>query len=130
MFVIIKGKGMRDPMAIQAKFKEWYRLKEEKGINFNDKLLNSREFCNPNITTKLVEYAKIDEFGTNFLKSQDVLDINELLKEFNYEEIAKKQRSDWEGRCSKQRRPLEFVSSGSRGLVETRNILPPQNNPK
>jgi len=120
---------MRDPVAIQAKFKEWYRLKEEKGINFNDKLLNSREFCNPNITTKLVEYAKIDEFGTNFLKSQDILNVNELLKEFNYEEIAKKQRSDWEGRSSKQRRPLEFVSSGSRGLVETRN-LPPQNNPK
>lgn len=114
---------MRDSSAIQSKFKEWNRLREEKGLSFNDNLLKSREFRNPNITTKLVEYAKINEFGTNFPSSHDILNVNELLKEFNYEGMATKQRSDWESKSNKQqRKPLEFVSSGNRGLVETRNL--------
>lgn len=37
----------------------------QKGVNLNDSLTNLRSFKNPHIYTKLIEYADIEDSGTN-----------------------------------------------------------------
>jgi hypothetical protein len=47
-----------------AKIKHFLRLKQE-GIHFNQRLVQSKAFNNPNLYAKLVEYLDLDDSGTN-----------------------------------------------------------------
>ena len=45
-------------------------MKEQRGIHFNQSLMKNKNFRNPHIYTSLVEFVALNEFGTNFEKSE------------------------------------------------------------
>mgnify|MGYP001584583176 CR=1 FL=1 len=50
----------------QAKLANFHHLALTRGLHFNDSLSASKAFRNPRIYTKLVEFVKVDETGTNW----------------------------------------------------------------
>lgn len=69
---------------------------KDSGVHFNDKLISNREFKNPNIYLKLLEFADLDEYASNIDKS--IYDPS-LLPEFaSYKLINETQRQEYEKR--------------------------------
>ena len=52
------------PVGLKEKINTFLDL-QKKGISFNDRLMSSRAFRNPNIYRKLVEYLDLNETGSN-----------------------------------------------------------------
>ncbi|GJJ78090.1 hypothetical protein EMPS_10449 [Entomortierella parvispora] len=61
--------GEVDP-DVQAKIEGFQKVKEQRGIHFNQSLMKNKNFRNPHIYTSLVEFVALNEFGTNFEKSE------------------------------------------------------------
>lgn len=71
---------------MQEKFRKWYELRRE-GVNFNERLMRNREFHNPNIGVKMLEFIGVNEWGTNF--PPEVYDPSDFPLEADYEAIGK-----------------------------------------
>lgn len=85
---------MRDYVAIQQKFANWLEMKRTQGHNFNQQLISLKEFHNPNVENRLMEFAGLDDVGSN-LDPRD-FDPYYLPRDANYEILSKEQRSSWE----------------------------------
>lgn len=84
---------MRDAEAVEKRFAQWRRLREEDPTNqasFNTALLSKRDFHTPGMDLKMLQYAELNQDGTT---------IPTLLPKhssFDYEVVSKAQRDDWE----------------------------------
>lgn len=84
--------------------------KVSSGLDMNELIQSKKEFRNPSIYEKLIQFCGINELGTNY--SADVYDPSKWGKESFYEELAKAQRVDMDRREKekKERTKVEFVS--------------------
>jgi len=99
---------------LQEKIAEQYERYLREGIDYNKFIQKKKDFKNPSIYEKLIEYSGIYEFGTNY--SPDVYDPQIWGPESNYEELAKSQKTEMDKREEKRKAgdvrtsKVEFVS--------------------
>jgi len=89
---------------LQESVNKLYKRKMEYGYDLNRVIQMKKEFRNPSIYEKLIQYCQIDETGTNLPK--ELYDGHLFGKESYYDELAKVQKLDMEKR-EKAIRPLE-----------------------
>lgn len=99
---------------LQEKIAEQYERYLREGIDYNRFIQKKKDFKNPSIYEKLIEYSGIYEFGTNY--SPDIYDPQIWGPESNYEELAKSQKVEMDKREEKRKTgdvrtsKVEFVS--------------------
>ncbi|CAB4067068.1 SAP30-binding protein [Lepeophtheirus salmonis] len=87
--------GECDP-SLQEKITKLMMRKTQSGYDINSIIQQKKNFRNPSIYEKLIEYCEIDEHGTNLPK--DLYDGHLFGKESYYEELAKVQKIEIERR--------------------------------
>lgn len=78
-------------------------------MHFNHRLIKTRDFRNPSILTKLIEYLELDEYGSNFPVS--VFDPKGFPEEAFYDQLAMVQQARFAQHAAGHV-PPQFVSSG------------------
>ena len=114
--------------ALQDKIAEQYERYLREGIDYNKFIQKKKDFKNPSIYEKLIEYSGIYEFGTNY--SPDVYDPQIWGPESNYEELAKSQKIEMDKREEKRKAgdvrtsKVEFVSGTAKkaGSASSTNV--------
>ncbi|KAL1110569.1 hypothetical protein AAG570_008097 [Ranatra chinensis] len=89
------------------------RLHDEmmiKGLDMNKMIQKRKDFRNPSIYEKLIQFCRINEFGTNY--SPDVYDPLQWGKSSFYDELAKSQKAEMDQR-EKERREKTKVLIGT-----------------
>ena len=81
---------------LQASVNKLYKRKLETGYDLNRIIQLKKEFRNPSIYEKLIQFCEIDETGTNLPK--ELYDGHLFGKESYYDELAKVQKLDMEKR--------------------------------
>lgn len=81
---------------LQESVNKLYKRKMEYGYDLNRVIQMKKEFRNPSIYEKLIQYCQIDETGTNLPK--ELYDGHLFGKESYYDELAKVQKLDMEKR--------------------------------
>ncbi|KAE8749593.1 hypothetical protein FOCC_FOCC003581 [Frankliniella occidentalis] len=98
-------------MALQDKIKKFHdRLKSNVNFDMNKLIQDRKDFRNPSIYEKLVQFCELNELGTNYPPEI----YNPLMwgKESYFEELAKVQKAETEKREKerKEKTKVEFVS--------------------
>ncbi|KAJ2870485.1 hypothetical protein H4R27_004148 [Coemansia aciculifera] len=86
--IMPKPDSVECPAELQAKFAQWYDLKQQ-GANFNETLMRNKTFRNPNIYQWLVDHLGLEEAGSNM--PLDGFSPAELRKDFTSEALAEEQ---------------------------------------
>ncbi len=81
-------------MDLKKQFDDWLERKSRDGLNFNETLLSKRDFHNPSLATKLLEYAGLRECSGTHLPS--IVYNPSGIPSFDYERIAVIQKKEWE----------------------------------
>ncbi|XP_064634928.1 SAP30-binding protein-like [Lineus longissimus] len=94
---------------LQKKINSFYE-KMHKGQNLNKTIQRRKDFRNPSIYEKLIEYCHINEKGTNY--PPELYDPSIWGKESFYDELARAQKQEMDKRDKekKDRTKVEFVS--------------------
>lgn len=79
-------------MDVNRKFESWLADKVSKGDNFNATLQSKRDFNNPSLPSKLLEFAGLKECNSSHLWSP--ADI----KPVDYERISANQKREWDSK--------------------------------
>lgn len=82
-------------LAVKTKIEDLRRLSEQ-NVHFNERLYANRDFMNPSIYEKLIEYIDVREDVSNFIDPQVFFP-----KEAYYDKLCEKQKSDYEKRSEK-----------------------------
>ncbi|XP_041366491.1 SAP30-binding protein-like isoform X2 [Gigantopelta aegis] len=82
--------------AVQEKILKNYEKMKKGNLNLNISIQRRKDFRNPSIYEKLIEYCQIDEKGTNF--PPDIFDPHMWTKESFYDELDKAQKKEMEKR--------------------------------
>ncbi|KAI9590901.1 HCNGP-like protein-domain-containing protein [Syncephalis fuscata] len=95
----------------QAKIANWHELMKNDQLYFNDRLLGSQAFRNPQLYAKLVEFFELDEFGSNLPK--EIYDPHGFPASGYAETIVKEQQRKAEERALAHhaRSQIQFVST-------------------
>ncbi|XP_054711389.1 SAP30-binding protein-like [Uloborus diversus] len=95
--------------ALQEKIGELYEKKKE-GKDMNASIQRRKDFRNPSIYEKLIQFCNIDEQGTNY--PPEIYDPHCWGPESFYEELAKRQKEEMDKREKekKERTKVEFIS--------------------
>ncbi|CAG2235201.1 SAP30-binding protein [Mytilus edulis] len=93
--------------------------KMRKGLDMNDKIQRRKDFRNPSIYEKLIEFIGIDEKGSNY--PAEVFDPHAWGKESFYDQLDKAQKVEMEKREKerKDRTKVEFVTGTKRPQSST-----------
>uniref|UniRef100_A0A7N4P6J2 SAP30 binding protein n=1 Tax=Sarcophilus harrisii TaxID=9305 RepID=A0A7N4P6J2_SARHA len=75
---------------LQDKIQKLYERKIKEGMDMNYIIQRKKEFRNPSIYEKLIQYCSIDELGTNYPK--DMFDPHGWSEDSYYEALAKAQK--------------------------------------
>ncbi|NXQ06177.1 S30BP protein, partial [Vidua macroura] len=100
---------------LQDKIKKLYEWKMKEGIDMNYIIQNKKEFRNPSIYEKLIQFCSIDEIGTNYPK--DMFDPHSWSEDSYYEALAKAQKTEMDklNKAKKERTKIEFVTGIKKG---------------
>ncbi|MCJ8734571.1 hypothetical protein PDJAM_G00236920 [Pangasius djambal] len=95
-----------------------YKLYERKlhgDFDTNSHIQKKKEFRNPSIYEKLIQFCGIDELGTNYPK--DMFDPHGWSEDSYYESLAKAQKIEMEKleKAKKERTKIEFVTGTKKG---------------
>ena len=82
------------PFELQEKINGLFRKMESGGMDMNKVIQRRKDFRNPSIYEKLIQYCKIDELGSNY--PPDRFDPLKWGKDSYYEELAKVQKVEME----------------------------------
>jgi hypothetical protein len=95
---------------LQDKVSRLYEKMESNGLDMNHAIQQRKDFCNPSIYEKLIQFCNINEFGTNY--PAQVYDPLRWGKESFYEELARVQKSEMDrrGKERNDKTKVEFVS--------------------
>lgn len=95
---------------LQEKIKKMHEKLKSGNFDMNKAIQDRKDFRNPSIYEKLVQFCGINELGTNY--PPDIYDPLMWGKESYYEELAKAQKADTERREKerKEKTKVEFVS--------------------
>ncbi|XP_069510862.1 SAP30-binding protein isoform X1 [Ambystoma mexicanum] len=104
---------------LQDKIQKLYEKKMKEGMDMNLVIQRKKEFRNPSIYEKLIQYCSIDELGTNYPK--DMFDPHGWSEDSYYEALAKAQKIEMEKleKAKKERTKIEFVTGTKKGTVTT-----------
>ncbi|CAG2234319.1 SAP30-binding protein-like [Mytilus galloprovincialis] len=106
------------PAKLQDKISGLFE-KMRKGLDMNDKIQRRKDFRNPSIYEKLIEFIGIDEKGSNY--PAEVFDPHAWGKESFYDQLDKAQKVEMEKREKerKDRTKVEFVTGTKRPQSST-----------
>lgn len=82
------------PVDLQEKFANYYRKMESGRLDMNKIIQQKKNFRNPSIYEKLIQYCNINELGTNYPPER--FDPFKWSNESYYEELAKSQKIEME----------------------------------
>ncbi|KAI5619017.1 SAP30-binding protein [Silurus asotus] len=105
----------RCPTHLQEKIHKLYERKMQGDFDTNSHIQKKKEFRNPSIYEKLIQYCGIDELGTNYPK--DMFDPHGWSEDSYYESLAKAQKIEMEKleKAKKERTKIEFVTGMKKG---------------
>ncbi|XP_063239037.1 SAP30-binding protein [Bacillus rossius redtenbacheri] len=95
---------------LQEKITNFYEQMKTKGLDMNSVIQQRKDFRNPSIYEKLIQFCNINELGTNY--PAHIYDPLRWGKESYYEELAKVQKAEMDRREKekKEKTKVEFVS--------------------
>lgn len=107
----------RCPSHLQEKIYKLYERKLHGDFDTNKHIQKKKEFRNPSIYEKLIQYCEIDELGTNYPK--DMFDPHGWSEDSYYESLAKAQKVEMEKleKAKKERTKIEFVTGTKKGTT-------------
>ncbi|XP_043832122.1 SAP30-binding protein-like isoform X2 [Dromiciops gliroides] len=102
---------------LQDKIHKLYERKIKEGMDMNYIIQRKKEFRNPSIYEKLIQYCSIDELGTNYPK--DMFDPHGWSEDSYYEALAKAQKIEMDKleKAKKERTKIEFVTGTKKGTT-------------
>ncbi|XP_029783446.1 SAP30-binding protein isoform X2 [Suricata suricatta] len=112
---------------LQDKIQKLYERKIKEGMDMNYIIQRKKEFRNPSIYEKLIQFCAIDELGTNYPK--DMFDPHGWSEDSYYEALAKAQKIEMDKleKAKKERtKVLCLVALGS--LLPKHHVLDPLGN--
>ncbi|XP_053092404.1 SAP30-binding protein [Pangasianodon hypophthalmus] len=100
---------------LQEKIYKLYERKLHGDFDTNSHIQKKKEFRNPSIYEKLIQFCGIDELGTNYPK--DMFDPHGWSEDSYYESLAKAQKIEMEKleKAKKERTKIEFVTGTKKG---------------
>ncbi|XP_028990963.1 SAP30-binding protein isoform X3 [Betta splendens] len=100
---------------LQEKIHKLYERKLHGDFDTNSHIQKKKEFRNPSIYEKLIQYCSIDELGTNYPK--DMFDPHGWTEDSYYEALAKAQKVEMDKleKAKKERTKIEFVTGTKKG---------------
>ncbi|XP_019721178.1 SAP30-binding protein isoform X1 [Hippocampus comes] len=100
---------------LQEKIHKLYERKLHGDFDTNSHIQKNKEFRNPSIYEKLIQFCGIDELGTNYPK--DMFDPHGWSEESYYEALAKAQKVEMDKleKAKKERTKIEFVTGTKKG---------------
>lgn len=107
------------PAELQEKISNLYR-KMESGLDMNLHIQQRKEFRNPSIYEKLIQFCSINEMGTNY--PPDRFDPLKWGKDSHYEELARIQKNEMDKleKARKEKTKIEIVT----GTAKRPNLNP------
>ncbi|KAM7382130.1 hypothetical protein PAMA_012817 [Pampus argenteus] len=105
----------RCSMQLQEKIHKLYERKLHGDFDTNSHIQKKKEFRNPSIYEKLIQFCSIDELGTNYPK--DMFDPHGWSEDSYYEALAKAQKVEMDKleKAKKERTKIEFVTGTKKG---------------
>uniref|UniRef100_A0A8D0GXK3 SAP30 binding protein n=1 Tax=Sphenodon punctatus TaxID=8508 RepID=A0A8D0GXK3_SPHPU len=102
---------------LQDKIQKLYERKLKEGMDMNLIIQRKKEFRNPSIYEKLIQFCAIDELGTNYPK--DMFDPHGWSEDSYYEALAKAQKVEMDKleKAKKERTKIEFVTGTKKGTT-------------
>lgn len=102
---------------LQEKIHKLYERKLQGDFDTNNHIQKKKEFRNPSIYEKLIQYCGIDELGTNYPK--DMFDPHGWSEDSYYESLAKAQKIEMDKleKAKKERTKIEFVTCTKKGTA-------------
>ncbi|XP_006001741.1 SAP30-binding protein isoform X2 [Latimeria chalumnae] len=102
---------------LQEKIQKLYDRKMHEGLDMNNIIQRKKEFRNPSIYEKLIQFCDIDELGTNYPK--DMFDPHGWSEDSYYEALAKAQKVEMDKleKAKKERTKIEFVTGTKKGTT-------------
>ncbi|XP_051964143.1 SAP30-binding protein-like [Xyrauchen texanus] len=102
---------------LQEKIYKLYERKQHGDFDTNSHIQNKKEFRNPSIYEKLIQFCGIDELGTNYPK--DMFDPHGWSEDSYYEALAKAQKVEIDKleKAKKERTKIEFVTGTKKGTI-------------
>ncbi|NXL81436.1 S30BP protein, partial [Leptocoma aspasia] len=102
---------------LQDKIEKLYERKMKEGMDINYIIQKNKEFCNPGIYEKLIQFCSIDEIGTNYPK--DMFDPHSWSEDSYYEALAKAQKIEMDKlkKAKKERTKIEVVTGTKKGTT-------------
>lgn len=97
---------------LQEKILRLYEKMQSSDLDMNAVIQQRKDFRNPSIYEKLIQFCGINELGTNYPPS--IYDPLKWSKESYYEELAKVQKADMEKRDKDKKSKVEVVSGTKR----------------
>ncbi|XP_047232138.1 SAP30-binding protein isoform X2 [Girardinichthys multiradiatus] len=100
---------------LQEKISKLYERKLHGDFDTNSHIQKKKEFRNPSIYEKLIQFCGIDELGTNYPK--DMFDSHGWSEDSYYEALAKAQKVEMDKleKAKKERTKIEFVTGTKKG---------------
>lgn len=100
---------------LQEKIHKLYERKLHGDFDTNSHIQKKKEFRNPSIYEKLIQFCSIDELGTNYPK--DMFDPHGWSEDSYYEGLAKAQKVEMDKleKAKKERTKIEFVTGTKKG---------------
>ncbi|NP_001085094.1 SAP30 binding protein L homeolog [Xenopus laevis] len=101
----------------KEKIQKLYEKKLKEGTDMNRIIQKKKEFRNPSIYEKLIQFCSIDELGTNYPK--DMFDPHGWSEDSYYESLAKAQKIEMDKleKAKKERTKIEFVTGTKKGTT-------------
>lgn len=98
------------PTEIQEKLKQLFKTMDLTGHDMNQVIQERKDFRNPSIYEKLIQYCSINELGTNYPPER--FDPFRWGKESYYEELARQQKAEMDKleKSRKEKTKIEIVS--------------------
>lgn len=98
------------PQELQDKINELFRKMEHSGLDMNKVIQQRKDFRNPSIYEKLIQFCSINELGTNYPPER--FDPFKWGKDSYYEELARVQKTEMDKleKARKEKTKIEIVS--------------------
>ncbi|XP_055727962.1 SAP30-binding protein-like isoform X2 [Salvelinus fontinalis] len=112
---------------LQVKIQKLYEKNLHGDFDTNNHIQRKKEFRNPSIYEKLIQFCGIDELGTNYPK--DMFDPHGWSEDSYYEALAKAQKVEMDKleKAKKDRTKIEFVTATKKGSNPTNAAVPTTN---
>ncbi|XP_014214579.1 SAP30-binding protein [Copidosoma floridanum] len=98
------------PLDVQDKIKNLLFKRKADGLDMNKIIQNQKEFRNPSIYEKLIQFCNINELGTNY--PRDRFDPSKWSKDSYYDELAKTQKVEMDklDKAKKDKSKIEIIT--------------------